>query len=472
MTLSDYNGFTGDERDNKEVDEIYEKAIEEGKLKPLEETKCVICGQDKGIRVYHAENYFPEKIVDSSFPMCYKCHARVHGVKLTNPQKYREYLEEVREIPLPPTYNKFYWMPERDKVLDDYHGFSAAIREFAKGIIKQAIADEDLKPLHETKCSICGQDKGLRVYNIKDYTSPENIVKSAVPLCWTCNEYVERHEEDHPEIFEKYVEEVMVKPRKPVYVTNLWTKDDDNPDEKLMDWDSTEHKFIRRNRDKFVIIKAIKGTRTYFGSFDTLEEALIERDNLISRNWGFPIDEDITGRRVGKYGRYITFVGGCFRVQKAIDGTVRYYGAFPTPEDAKVLRDMLIENDWDTTNIPPKYLRNFITNPDLERHYYIREVRGKFIVSKVIDNELRYFGTYDTREEAIAAREKLLDSNWEIDDDDEEEYIDQFVYRIGEEYLVKNEIDGEEIIFGRFDDMIEAIDFRNLCVRNNWKIDE
>ena len=92
MTLTDYNGFTGEERDNDEIDEIYEKAISDGKLKPLEETKCVICGQDKGIRVYHAENYFPEKIVDSSFPMCFKCHARVHGVKLTNPQKYREYL--------------------------------------------------------------------------------------------------------------------------------------------------------------------------------------------------------------------------------------------------------------------------------------------------------------------------------------------------------------------------------------------
>ena len=68
--------------------------------------------------------------------------------------------------------------------------------------------------------------------------------------------------------------------------------------------------------------------------------------------------------------------------------------------------------------------------------------------------------------------QKLLDNNWEIEDVDDEEYVDQFVYRIGDEYIVKNDIGGEEVIFGRFNDMIEAIDFRNLCVRNNWKIDE
>lgn len=226
MALADYNGFTSKER---ECEDILEKAINDGELKPLEETKCVVCGQDKGIRVYHAENYFPEKVVGSSYPMCFKCHARIHGVKITNPPKFKEYLEEVREIPLPPTYNKNYWTLERDKILDDYHGFPAAVREFSKGIIKKAIENKELKPLHETKCSICGQDKGLRVYNVKDYTSTEAIIESATPLCWTCNEYSERHEENNPEIFERYVEEVKVKPRKPVYITNVWSEDDDNP---------------------------------------------------------------------------------------------------------------------------------------------------------------------------------------------------------------------------------------------------
>ena len=112
--------------------------------------------------------------------------------------------------------------------LAEYNGFTSEERE-CDDILEKAIADGELKPLHETKWSICGQDKGLRVYNIGDYTSTENIIKSSTPLCWTCNEYVERHEESNPEILERYVAEVKVKPRKPVYIKNLWTEKDDNP---------------------------------------------------------------------------------------------------------------------------------------------------------------------------------------------------------------------------------------------------
>lgn len=344
MALTDYNGFSPKERN---CEKIQEKAIADGILKPLEETKCVICGQDKGIRVYHVENYLPEKVVGNSYPMCSKCHARVHGVKITNPPKFRQYLEEVREIPLPPTYNKTYWTPERDKIIDDYHGFSADLREFSKGIIEKAIEEEELKPLNETKCSICGQDKGIRVYNVGDYTSTETIIKSARPLCWTCNEYVERHEEKNPEIFERYIGEVKEKPRKPIYLTNIWEREDDNP----MYGDSTGHRFIRHIDDKFVIIKSIKGNDANFGSFDTLEEALLARDKLMSANWGFPDGEEIRYRKEGKYGRYIAFHNGCFRVHKLIDGKQRFFGAFPTKEEAAELRDMLIENNWDSSKI-------------------------------------------------------------------------------------------------------------------------
>ena len=222
---SDYNGFSGDER--KKSTPIIEEAIKNGELKPYEETKCFICGQDKGIRDYHCENYLPEKVVGNAIPLCKKCHSWFHGSKITNPKKFRHHLEEVREIPLPPTYRKDSWLPERDIILNDYHGFSAEIREFSKHIIEKAIEDGELKPLNETECSICGQYKGFRTYNVEDYSSPEAIIKSARPLCWTCNEYVERHEEKNPEIYEKYVKEVQEKPRDPVYIKNAWEKKDD-----------------------------------------------------------------------------------------------------------------------------------------------------------------------------------------------------------------------------------------------------
>lgn len=228
---------------------------------------------------------------------------------------------------------------------------------------------------------------------------------------------------------------------------------------------NVDTKFIRHRYGKYSINKTIKGKKKHFGTYDTLDEAIIARDELIATNWGYPDEEDLTQRKIGKYGRYIAFHNGAYRVHKLIDGKQRFFGAFKTIEEAEYLRDLLIERDWDTSDIPPQYLRNFVTNPNLERLYYIRKVKGKYVVSKVIDGELKYFGTYNTKDEAIEAREKLLNNNWQVEDNPYEEKIDEYVYLTGDEYIVRN--DGQ--IYGKFRDMTEAIRFRNLCVKNNWK---
>lgn len=225
MGLADYNGFT--EKERYEYSKIQQKAIEEGILKPEEETKCVICGQDRGIRVYHVENYFPERIVENSIPMCNSCHLKFHKSRLTNQDKFKEYLESVREIPKPPQYRKTNWLPERDKVLDSYNGFSPEEIEASKEIIKKAIEDGKLKPLKETECVVCSQNKGLREYHVEDFSSAEKIIETAEPVCWTCHQYIHRHKHDHPEIYEKYLKEIGDQPREPVYVTNLWKEEDD-----------------------------------------------------------------------------------------------------------------------------------------------------------------------------------------------------------------------------------------------------
>ena len=409
MTLTDYNGFTGKEREK--YSKIQEKAIEKGNLKPKEETKCVICGQDKGIRVYHCENYFPERIIENSIPICASCHSQFHNSRLNNPLEFRKYLESVREIPSRPRYDKRYWLPDRDKVLDSFNGFSPETIESSKKVISKAIEEGKLKPLKETECVICGQNKGLREYHVEDFSSINKIIETAKPVCWTCHQYIHHQKDKNPDVYEKYVEEVKVKPRSPVYITNLWLEEDDlNPDE---------------------------------------------------------IPE--INRKEGKYGRYIVFHNGFYKVHKSIDGKQKFFGAFNTSEDAIELRELLIENNWDESKFAPELLKSFISNPELDRHYYIRKERGRFIVSKVIDGELKYFGTYDTREDALEARDKLWENNWQIEEKYGEEKIDGYIYLIGDEYIVKNEINGLEEIFGTFNDMDEAIKFRNLCVRNNWK---
>lgn len=225
MGLTDYNGFS--EKERYEYAKVQQKAIEKGILKPEEETKCVICGQDKGIRVYHCENYFPERIVQNSIPMCKSCHDRFHKSRLTNPLKFREYLESVREIPSKPQYHKSYWPPEKDKVLDPFNGFCPEQRELSHEIIADAIKNGELKPLKECECEICGQDKGLREYHVEDYSNPKIIVKTAHPVCWTCHQYIHHQKDKNPEVYKRYVKEVKDNPRSPVYITNLWSSEDD-----------------------------------------------------------------------------------------------------------------------------------------------------------------------------------------------------------------------------------------------------
>lgn len=407
MTLADYNGFTGKER--IKYSKIQEKAIKEGILEPLEEVKCVICGQSKGIRVYHAENYFPERIVENSIPMCASCHAQFHSTRLNNPLKFRQYLEGVREIPSQPRYDKRYWLPDRDRVLDSYNGFTPSQRQSSREIIENAIKDKKLKPLNECECEICGQNKGLREYHVEDYSSPESIVESAYPVCWTCHQYIHHQKHQNPSVFERYVEEVKDNPRSPVYITNVWLADDD-----------------------------------------------LKKDND-AKTWG-------------KYGRNITKHNGYYKVLKSIDGKQKFFGAFNTIEEAEELKKVLIENDWDESKIDPELLKPDESYYSLERHYYIRKERGRYIVSRIIDGELKYFGTYDTKEEAITARDELWEKNWEVNEDYGEEKYDEYIYQVGDDYIVKNEINGVEEIFGVFNDSSEAIKFRNLCVRNNWKV--
>ncbi len=225
MGLKEYNGFTGKEREK--YARIQQKAIKNGILKPEEEVKCTMCGQDKGIRVYHAENYFPERIVENSTPMCASCHDQYHRVRPENPQKFRQYLESVREIPSKPRYNKQYWLPERDKVLEPYNSFNPKQREAAKEVIENAIENGELKPLNECECEICGQNKGLREYHIENYTNPKSIIDTAHPVCWTCHQYIHHQKNKNPEVFNKYVKEVKNNPRDPVYIANLWLAEDD-----------------------------------------------------------------------------------------------------------------------------------------------------------------------------------------------------------------------------------------------------
>ncbi len=144
MGIGPYNIFTGKEREDG--DKIIKQAIEEGKLPPFNKTKCCICGQNKGIRQYHCEDYSPENILKDAVPICKRCHLRLHKNIDKNPEKWEKYLEDVKNgLILPPSYDP-YWTVEDDseEIVDFRNGCAKKIQKNHEKFKK--ILEKESKP--------------------------------------------------------------------------------------------------------------------------------------------------------------------------------------------------------------------------------------------------------------------------------------------------------------------------------------
>ena len=92
--MKSYNGFTPKQR--LAGDKIIKKAIEDGILMKLSDCKCKFCGQDKGIRHYHCEDYSPENILNDAIPVCWLCHMMIHS-RFKHPKSYVKYFREIKK---------------------------------------------------------------------------------------------------------------------------------------------------------------------------------------------------------------------------------------------------------------------------------------------------------------------------------------------------------------------------------------
>ena len=90
--MKSYNGFTPKQRYAGLA--IVKQAIADGRLKPIKECSCTFCGQDRGIRQYHSEDYTPERIVDQVIPLCWRCHMMLHS-RFSHPLSWEKYKVEV-----------------------------------------------------------------------------------------------------------------------------------------------------------------------------------------------------------------------------------------------------------------------------------------------------------------------------------------------------------------------------------------
>ena len=98
--------------------------------------------------------------------------------------------------------------------------------------------------------------------------------------------------------------------------------------------------FVYKKGDKWGIKQQL-----YFGTYDTLEEALEKRDQLLKEG-------ELVSKMKKKDTRHINMTNtGKYVIRKMINGKIEHFGTFNTLEDAIDERDYLESIDWDYENM-------------------------------------------------------------------------------------------------------------------------
>lgn len=269
---------------------------------------------------------------------------------------------------------------------------------------------------------------------------------------------------------------------------------------------------------QFIIKKDINGKLITFGTFDNLDEAIEERDELEEYGWPYRPEEDT----IEEIEKFIFKEEGRFFISKRILDKEVIFGNFDSLDRAKSLKRKLIDNAWNLNfqNRPPKYGK-----------YITKTANKRFSISKEFDGELKRFGYYKTLDEALMVRDDLVSANWEMDEKhilsnigidnvdfnigkvgrryavykwedskciiygiyktpraakkirnrmvsskkNDYDYLDRhrekdtkFIYRVGDYYRVSKSINGELKNFGHYNTLDEAISIRDELIKNNW----
>lgn len=101
----------------------------------------------------------------------------------------------------------------------------------------------------------------------------------------------------------------------------------------LNDWNKDEYPSIRILAEEILSIQRLLYTNMFAGEYDsTLLEQLCAREAIYSDPNKYIYNLDNRG----------------YRIQKYINGDIKYFGTYNNREDAVMVRNLLIDNDWDS----------------------------------------------------------------------------------------------------------------------------
>ena len=94
-----------------------------------------------------------------------------------------------------------------------------------------------------------------------------------------------------------------------------------------------------------------------------------------------------------------------------------------------------------------------------------------YIIRKEINGEWIDFGSFSTLDEAIDERNELEDYGWPyLKEDSQDKFIEKFIYEEDGKYFVSKTILDIEIIYGVFDSLDKAKSLKRILIDNCWSL--
>lgn len=245
---------------------------------------------------------------------------------------------------------------------------------------------------------------------------------------------------------------------------------------KKHDWDT---KYIKRNKPKFytlqngkyAVVKTINGKQEVFGRYEKEIEAKLAVEYFANHNWDITLKETHTPKFYAEtQGRYV--------ITKNINNTQVYFCTLYSEEDAKLVVDALIENNWDKDKLPDNIKKLFTQRrPQFGINYSYNSERDLYYIQKTGDKR-KFIGYVKTEEDALKIIDELEDVGWDrnkLSDESKNRLVNNFrdepkYYSITPEgnYRITKNVNGVNTYFGVYDTLEEVEHMVELLKHNNW----
>ena len=166
--------------------------------------------------------------------------------------------------------------------------------------------------------------------------------------------------------------------------------------------------------------------------------------------------------------KYISFLNNRYFLKKTIDGVQKYFGSFKTLTEAKKHKEYCIQHNWS------KGCMKRIHREYNDEYRYIQKVPGTthYRICKNVNGVYKYFGTFETWDEAKAHRDYCEANNWSKECvylRRQKHNLPQYITRQRDKgYLLQKTMSDGRQYRRYFSNLDSAIHERNLLLKCDW----